>query len=75
MLRSSANFLARGEVFTSPLVGAETVVVVTALFSTFLGMDGVSVFGASSSTSFFSSFGAVSFFVAFYIFSFFSKNS
>ena len=47
MLRSSANFLARGEAFSPPLEGAVTIVVATALLSTVLGVDGVAVFGTS----------------------------
>ena len=47
MLRSSANFLARGEAFSPPLEGGEKIVVATDLFSTVLGLDGVAVFGAS----------------------------
>ena len=70
MLRSSANFLARGEAFTSPLVGVAIVVVATGLLSTVFGEDGVAVFGTSFLTSFFSSFGALSSFSAFFSCSF-----
>ena len=51
ILRSSANFFARGETFSPPLVGAETLVVATVLLSTVLGTDGVTVFGTSFLTS------------------------
>ena len=67
MLRSSANFFARGEAFSPPFVGAETLVVSTVFLSTVSGTDGVTGFGASFLTSFFSSFGTLSSFSVFFL--------